>query len=250
VFEPSPLLNPSMKLWTQDPTNNETRPYLWQVDIIKGVYDNVSAYPTVLANRQAVALNISRSNVNNTEVWTTLHIRQDLYGQALDAAFRSEISMWVWPTFDYLNNPDLKNPENTFGVEINDGTNLLWFVFADNVSQIFQFPNLRIVLMQTPLKAWSLRQFDIGKEYVDAGWKEPDSLSFTLILGTTWLHPGGWGGYFSGLSATVTPRQTAVLSSSERDGIYIGAGLTILLVIGTAILTQRNKRRSLPLGET
>jgi hypothetical protein len=36
VDQPSPLLNTNMKYWTPDPANNITKPYLWQVDIIKG----------------------------------------------------------------------------------------------------------------------------------------------------------------------------------------------------------------------
>ena len=243
VFEPSPLLNTKMKFWTIDPTNNVTTPYLWQVDIIKGPHDNISIQQTEIANRQSLGLNLSRSNQNNTGVWTTVHVRQDVHGQALDALFRSHVSLWVYPTFDYRYDPNFKNPENTFGVEINDGTNLLWYVFADNQSQVFQLPHHRIVLMQTPLKSWSLRELDIGKQFQEAGWKEPESLSFILILGTTWIHPGTWWGYYSGLNANVTARLTEGLSAMQRVGIIIGDGVIILGIV-VAVILQRHKTRT------
>lgn len=249
VFEPSPLLNTNIKFWTIDPTNNVTTPYLWQVDIIKGPHDNISIYQTEIANRQSLGLNLSRSNQNNTGVWTTVHVRQDVHGQALDALFRSPVYLWVYPTFDYRYDPNFKNPENTFGVEINDGTNLLWYVFADNQSQVFQLPHHRIVLMQTPLNTWSLRELDIGTQFQEAGWKEPESLSFILILGTTWIHSGTWWGYFSGLNVNVTPRLTEGLSATQRMGIIIGDGLIILGIVVVAMILQRHKTRTHLVGQ-
>lgn len=248
VFEPSPLLNTNMKFWTIDSTNNITTPYLWQVDIIKGPHDNISIYQAEIAKRPSLGLNLSRSNQNNTGVWTTVHVRQDLHGLALDTLFQSQVSLWVYPTFDYHNDPNFKNPENTFGVEVNDGTNLLWYVFADNQSQVFQLPHHRIVLIQTPLKTWSLRELDIGKQFQEAGWKEPESLSFILIIGTTWLHPGTWWGYFSGLNVNVTPRVTESLSATQREGIIIADGLIILGIIAIAMILQRHKERARLVG--
>lgn len=234
-------MNTNMKFWTIDPTNNITRPYLWEVDIIKGPHDNVSIYQTVISNRQALALNLSRSNDNNTEIWTTLHVRQDVHGQALDAIFRSQISLWVYPTLLYKYDPNLYNPENTFGVEINDGTNLLWYVFSDGPSRVFQLPHHRIVLAQTPLNTWSLMELDIGKQFQAAGWKEPESISFILILGTTWLHPGTFWGYFSGLTVNLSPRQTQSLSSTQFMGVVVGDAIMILALTLTALVLQRHK---------
>jgi len=249
VFEASPLMNTNMKFWTIDPTNNVTTPYLWQVDIIKGPHDNVSIYQTEIDNRQSLGLNLSRSNENNTGVWTTVHVRQDLHGLALDTLFRSQISLWVYPTFEYHNDPNFKDPHNTFGVEINDGTNLLWYVFADNQSQVFQLPHHRIVLMQTPLKTWSLRELDIGRQFQEAGWKEPQSLSFILILGTTWVDPGNWWGYFSGLNVNVSARLTQSLSETQRAGIMIADGLVIMGIVVIAVILQRHKTRTHPVGK-
>ena len=243
VFQPPPLLNTNMKFWTIDPTKNLLTPYLWTIDVIESPSDNISVYQTVIADRPAIALRVIRTNPNNSQIWTTVHVRQDLRGQALDEIFRSKISIDVYPTFAYLYNPTSNNPENTFGIEINDGTNLLWYVFADEPSQIFQLPHTRIILTQTPLNTWSTREIDFASQFKAAGWEMPESISFTLILGTTWLHPGNWVGYFSGLSVDVAPLQTQSLSPTQTLTVLI-IDAVIIMLLGTVVVGY-GKRKSL-----
>jgi hypothetical protein len=242
VFQPPPLLNTNMKFWTIDPTKNLLTPYLWTIDEIESPSDNISVYQTVVADRPAIALRVIRTNLNNSQIWTTVHVRQDLHGQALAAIFRSKIAIDVYPTFPYWYNPDSNNPENTFGIEINDGTNLLWYTFADASSQVFQLPHNRIILTQTPLNAWSTREINIASQYQAAGWKMPESISFTLILGTTWVHPGDWVGYFSGLSVEVPPLQTQSLSPTQTLTVPVIDGVIIML-LGVLIVSYGKRKK-------
>lgn len=241
VFRPSPLLNANMQLWTIDPTKNITTPYLWTIDLIQGPTDNVSVYKAVVAGRSAIALSVERINPNNSQIWTTIHVRQDVQGQALDSIFNSNITFDVFPTFQYLYDLHTKNPENTFGVEINDGTNLVWYVFADEPSQIVQLPHHRIVLTQTPLNVWSTREINIASEYAGAGWEKPVSLSFTFIIGTTWLHLGKWVGYFSNLSVAVPPLQTQGLSPSQAVTVLLADVLVIIFLAAGLVVYRRRK---------
>ena len=242
VFQPSPLLNPNMKFWTFDPATNSTEPYLWQIDIIKNPADNVSVFRTVVANRSAVALSVYRSNENGSSVFTTVHLRQDLHGQALDTAFNSTISVWVYPTFTYWYDLRYKNPENVFGIEINDGVNLVWYVFADDQSQVFQFPHQRIVVIQTPLHVWSHRTVNIAHEYAEAGWEKPESLSFILILGTTRIYPGNWTGYFSGLSVQTTLQRTQTLSALNVETLVVCNAIVMSILVSAGIVMWRRDR--------
>ncbi len=242
------MLNTNLKFWTLDQAKNLTRPYLWQVDIIKGRSDNVTIYPFTMENRPSIALRVDRNNQNNTSIWTTVHVRQDLHGRALDAIIRSKISLWVFPTFPYWYNAESKNPEITFGIEINDGTNLLWYVFANGPSQVFQLPHHRIVLIQTPLNTWSPREIDIAQQYQEAHWKTPESISFILILGATWVHPGDWVGYFASLSVDVDQLQTANLSSTHRLTILAGDAVAISALFITTMVLQRHKGARRPDG--
>lgn len=242
IYEPSPLLNTGLKFWTRDPAKNLTRPYLWEVDIIKGPYDNVSIFPVHWQDRPSIGMKVFRDNLNSTTVWTTIHVRQDLRGQALDAIFRSTISLWVFPTFAYRYDTENKNPENTFGIEINDGTNLLWYVFSDSPSQVFQLPRHRIVLIETPLNVWSSRQINIARDFEAAGWATPQSISFILIVGTTWLYPGEWMGYFSGLTVDVAPLQTETLSLSAFVALLVVDFLVIAGLFGAALTTDRQRK--------
>jgi hypothetical protein len=241
VFQPSPLLNTNMQYWTIDPTKNLTTPYLWTIDLIKGPTDNVSVYKAVVAGRSAIALRVERINPNNSQIWTTVHVRQDLRGQALGLIFDSNISLDVFPTFQYLYDANTKNPENTFGVEINDGTNLLWYVFADEPSETVQLPHHRIILTQTPLNVWSTREINIASEYAAAGWKKPVSISFTLILGTTWLHLGNWVGYFCDLSVAVPTLQTQAISRSQTVTV-LSADVLVIIFLAGGLAVYRSRK--------
>jgi len=246
VFQSPPLLNTNMQYWTIDPTKNITTPYLWTIDLIQGSTDNASVFQAVVGGRNALGLRVVRTNANNSQIWTTVHVRQDVHGQALDAIFRSTITLDVFPTFQYLYNPNTKNPENAFGVEINDGTNLIWYIFADEPSQIVQLPHHRIILTQTPLNLWSTKTLNISSEYAAAGWNRPVSISFTLIIGTTWLHLGNWVGYFSNISVTVPPMQIQRLSTMQTVTVFSADVLVIIFL--AAVVAVYRKRKTM--GET
>ena len=241
VFQSPPLLNSNMQYWTIDPTKNVTTPYLWTIDLIQGPSDNTSVFQAAVAGRTALGLRVIRSNANNSQIWTTVHVRQDVRGQALDAIFLSNISVDVFPTFQYLYNPDTKNPENVFGVEINDGTNLIWFIFADEPSQIVQLPHHRITLTRTPLNLWSTRTMNISSQYTAAGWEKPDSISFTFIIGTTWLHLGNWVGYFSNLSVTVPTVQLQRLPTTQTLTVFSADALVIIFLAGVVAVYEKRK---------
>jgi hypothetical protein len=241
VFQPPPLLNTNMQYWTIDPTKNITTPYLWTIDLIQGSTDNVAVFRAVVAGRNALGLRVVRTNANNSQIWTTVHVRQDVRGQALAAIFHSTITLDVFPTFQYLYDPNTKNPENAFGVEINDGTNLIWYIFANEPSQIVQLPHHRIILTQTPLDLWSTRTLNISSEYAAAGWDRPLSISFTLIIGTTWLHLGNWVGYFSNLSVTVPPMQIQRLSTMQTVTVFSADALVIIFLAAVVVVYRKRK---------
>ena len=241
VFQAPPLLNTNLQYWTVDPTKNITTPYLWTVDFIQGPTDNVSVFRAVVGGRNALGLRVIRTNANNSQIWTTVHVRQDVHGQGLDAIFHANISVDVFPTFQYLYNPDTRNPENVFGVEINDGTNLIWYVFCNEPSQIVQLPHHRIILTQTPLNVWSTRTLNIASQYAAAGWEKPVSISFTFIIGTTWLHLGNWVGYFSNLTVTVPAIEVQRLSMMQIVTVFSADSLVIIFLAGVVVLYWKGK---------
>jgi hypothetical protein len=240
VFQAPPLLNTNMQYWTIDPTKNLTTPYLWTIDLIQGPTDNGSVFRAVVGGRNALGLRVVRTNANNSQIWTTVHVRQDVHGQALGAIFKANITLDVFPTFQYLYNPQTKNPENAFGIEINDGTNLIWYLFADEPSQVVQLPHHRIILTQTPLNAWSTRSLNISSQYAAAGWDRPVSISFTFIIGTTWLHIGNWVGYFSNLSVSVPTLQIQRLSSTQTLTVFMVDAVAIIF-LAAVFFVYRNR---------
>ncbi len=201
VYYPPPILNTKFKYWSTDPVTNATKPYGWSVDYIKGPGDSISTFPTILEGRNALGVRVFKERANDTSDWANVHIRQGLRGQALSLVFNSKIRIWVYPTFSYIYDDKTGDPRNVFGVEVNDGTHLLWFVFTNEKSRTYELPlrKHRIVVTETPLKSWSLREVNISGEYAKAGWRQPDSLSFILIVGSTKIIPGTFFGYFGEL---------------------------------------------------
>jgi len=236
VFQPPPILNANMQYWTTDPTKNITVPYLWTVDLIQGPTDNVSVFQAVIDGRNSIGLRVIRTNANNSQIWTTVHVRQDVHGRGLDAIFYANISIDVFPTFQYLYNSNTKNPENAFGIEINDGTNLIWYLFADEPSQTVQLPHHRIILTQTPLNVWSTRTLNISSQYAFVGWEKPVSISFTFIVGTTWLHLGNWVGYFSNLSVTVPTIRLQKLSTPQTLTVFSADAIVMIFLVGVSVV--------------
>ena len=241
IFQPAPLLNTNMEYWTIDPAKNITTPYLWTIDLIEGPTDNVSVFQAVVEGRSALGLRVIRTNANNSQIWTTAHVRQDVHGPSLAAIYHANITLGVFPTFQYLYNPNTRNPENAFGVEINDGTNLIWYIFADEPSQTVQLPHHRIILTRTPLNIWSNRTLNISSQYAAAGWEKPVSISFTFIIGTTWLHLGNWVGYFSNLLVTVPPIQIQTLSTMQTVTVFSSDALVIIFLAGVGVVYSKRE---------
>ncbi|HXZ91057.1 MAG TPA: hypothetical protein VEG61_08340, partial [Candidatus Dormibacteraeota bacterium] len=86
------------------------------------------------------------------------------------------------------------------------------------------------------------REIDIASQYEAAGWQMPESISFTLILGTTWLHPGNWVGYFSGLSVDVAPLQTQSLSPTQTLTVLIFDAVIIML-LGILVVSYGKRKK-------
>ena len=153
---PPPVLNGDFRYWTRDASSNQWKPYLWEVDTFKGPNDTLSVFQKKIEGRDCLALRVFQDGSNDTYDWASLHVRQEMRGQALKTLFISNIGLWVYPTFSYDSEVERYNPLNAFGVEVNDGTNLLWFVFSDANVGVYELVRHRIVVIPTPLGELSL----------------------------------------------------------------------------------------------
>lgn len=202
AYQAPPILNTTFKYWTMVPGTNETKPYLWQADFIKGPGDLLWAREDVVDEEEALGMHVYQNGLNDTFDWAMLHVRQDLRGNAAARVFMNDVGVWVYPTFAYHPDPISDNPRNAFGIEINDGTYITWFIFSPGEPRVYEFKLHRIIIVPTPLNEWSYREINIKAQYEEAKQPAPGSFSFILITGATKLDPGSYAGYFKSVVVT------------------------------------------------
>jgi hypothetical protein len=197
AYQPPIVLNSQFKYFTFDPITNGSKPYLWEVAVIRGPDDFVFVNNDHIKGKSCVGLHVYQDGVNDTNNWVSIHVKQDITGNACQRLFSSNIGIMLYSNFSYVYFHENNDPRNAFGVEINDGTRILWFLFSDKNDGVYQLKNHRIVVIKTPLKEWVYKEINISKEFEAAGWNEPKSVSFILLLGSTKLKPGYYDGYFN-----------------------------------------------------
>jgi len=198
-------LNPKFKYFTKDPITGGQKPFLWEVTYTEGPNDLAFIRHDVVDGEECLGLHVYQDGANDTYSWANIHVKQALRGQTASKFFRSKLAVWVYPTFSFVHDPVSKEPRNVFGIEINDGTHLLWFIFSDGPNDSYQIRNHRIILANTPLNQWTHVQIDVLSQYRQAGWEEPSDLSFILISGATKTTPGNYAGYYRDLSIETAP---------------------------------------------
>jgi len=189
------LLNSRFKYFTKDPETNLTSPYLWEVVYYKGEGDRAYLRRDTVGEVPCLGMHVYQDGVNDTNVWATIHLKQMIGGKQLTRLFDSKIGVWVYPTFPYIYDKETENPENVFGIEINDGVHIIWFIFSDQPVEPYTLKSHHIIVVPTPLNEWSYRELDIKKVYEDQGWPVPEGISFIAILGATRSLKGEFAGF-------------------------------------------------------
>jgi len=151
-------------------------------------------------------------------VWASIHVKQDLRNEEAENLFYSKVGVWVYPTFSYIRDEKTLDPANSFGIEINDGSHVLWFIFSDKNVGTYTLNGHRIVVIDTPLNQWSYREINIAAEYIDEGWSKPKSFTFMLIIGLTQAVEGERVGFFREI--TVELPSTSYFVDTSRKMLF------------------------------
>ena len=191
------ILNPKFKYFTKDQYTGMQRPFLWEATYTLGPNDSGFLRRDNVTNIECLGLHLYQDGANDTYAWANIHVKQAIRGEDVSRLFRSTVTFWIYPTFSFVYDLNSKEPWNVFGLEVNDGTHMIWFIYSDSIEQTYQLRNHRIVHTNLPLNQWSYVDLDIAEEYSKAGWEEPSDLSFILICGATKMTPGNYAGYFS-----------------------------------------------------
>lgn len=196
------IMNPRFKYWTNDLVWRFKKPYLWEVSLLAGPNDKGFTRQDDVDGRNCLGMHISQDGEIDQYLWATVHVRQNLGGRATGQLFDGALEIWVYPTFLHERYPDSGHPKNVFGLEINDGTNILWIIFSKQSSEVYQIKGHRIVIIDTPLNTWSYRRMQMGKYYLDAGWKLPSEVALILLIGATRDAQGEYAGFVQELKVT------------------------------------------------
>ena len=119
------ILNPRFKYFTKDPAGDQ-KPFLWEVTYTVGPNDSAFIRHDVVEGKECLGLHVYQDGANDTYSWANIHVKQALRGQTASRFLRSEIGLWVYPTFGFVQDPNSKEPRNVFGIEVNDGNHLIW----------------------------------------------------------------------------------------------------------------------------
>ena len=176
---PPPILDPDFKLWVDG--LNGSRLMVWNLELAMGVFDNATVRKSVIQGRDAVELGIYQSGAGSRLVYAS--ISQTIDGGRLAALLNETVGIWIMKEPCRCDANLFNNTSVMLAVEVNDGEHTISFLFSDELQGAQTLLNHRIIYMPTPSGVWSLREFDVAKEYAAAHWATPERLVFSITFG-------------------------------------------------------------------
>jgi hypothetical protein len=226
---PPPILDPEFQLWVSDPTVG-SRPMVWDLDYAKGAGDQVKLQQTTLSDRNALEMQLFQNGTDDK--WVYVHLIQKIDGARLTALFDMEVSVWalVEPSCacELVSNPQAV----IFGIETNDETHVLTFIFSNTTYEPQQSPTHRTIILPTAPGEWTMHTINLAREYDNAQWKRPESLSFMIIFEasssaegwqTAYLHHFSWTRRSNVTPAQQGNQESAPMIAQRREAVLTKA---------------------------
>jgi hypothetical protein len=180
-----PILDPNFELWVESSAGSH--PLAWQFEHVEAADDSASLKQTQVGGMKATELAIFRGGETG---WTYAYLSQVIDGARLTALFTQEIEVSVMREACICSSSAL-SAGTLFGVEVNDGTHILTYVFSEYHAETQVFLAHRIVSLQTPSSEWVQQRLDFAEQYDDAQWKTPDRVTLSIVFGVG-LDATGW----------------------------------------------------------
>jgi len=202
---------------------------VWDLDYGKGAGDQIRLEQATLSGRNALEMQLFQNGTDDK--WVYVHLIQKIDAARLTALFDMELSVWAFAEPPCSCKLASNYQPVIFGIETNDGTHVLTFIFSNTTYELQQLPTHRIVFLPTPPGEWTLHTIDLAREYDNAQWERPDQLSFMIIFEaagsaggwhTAYLHHFSWT-----LRSNTTPAQQGNEESTPLLRQRIEAELTI-----------------------
>jgi len=188
-LETLPLIaNSKFKFWMIDHGTGMNKPSGWEASPL--VSWGAKAYTSheVVDNENVLKLTVKK-DVSSSD-WATMQVKQIIKFS------NKTIGIMVYPTFSYEGGSE---PKDVYGIEINDGIHMIWYVFSDVNEGTYTVSAYHSVwVIKTPLNEWSYREINFTQRYQELSWEMPRYVYFTCIVGTRLS--GTYSGYFRGIA--------------------------------------------------
>jgi len=204
---PSPILDPNFKLWSTNSTRSQLS--VWNLESIKGSGDQVSLNETSIGGRDAAQLAVFQTG--ERPGWVYVGLTQTLDGGRLSALFRSMVGIWFLKESCHCDDDPFNTTAVTLVLEVNDGMHTITNIFSDKRGGTLALLNHELVFRPAPSGIWTFQEFNFTKEYADAHWPIPTSLTFRIIFGVG-QSSSGW--HYAYLNRITTVSNVPSISES------------------------------------
>ena len=205
---PPAILDPDFALWTG--SGNASQLLVWSLET---PHLDTTQYGISRANiqgREALRLSVLQTGIGLRSSYVRLS--ETLDGQRLSMLMNSSLGFWLLKEPCNCDSDPFSQNAVIVSVETNDGVHTLSFIFTDNRQGTETLLGHQIVFIPTPSNQWIFESVNIGREYANANWGMPGSLTFSLVfsVGATVV---GW--HTTCFSQIVTQRNATLGAVSE-----------------------------------
>ena len=195
-----PVLDPNFELWMGD--SGKTQLVVWRSEYVIASGDSIFLNRTTFDHMTVLKMDLLKQNRTGS---TYAFVTQIIDGPRLAALFTLNISAWVLRTSCVCSSsPNAGN--EVFGVDFNDGTHVLTYVFSTLSMETQVRWNERVVLLQTPRDQWVKVPLDIAKQFYNAHWKKPERVTLGIIFGAGSDVTGSRSAYLHNFTWSEQPR--------------------------------------------
>jgi len=228
-----PILDPNFELWVGNAS--ERHLVVWHSEYVTAIGDSISLTQTTVNHAKALEFDLFKENESGS---TYVFVSQDIDGPGLASLFNLNISIWVLRESCLCNSSSTLGNE-VFGVELNDGTHVLTYIFSTLPTRPQLLWDRRIIFFATPSGQWVKVPLNFAREYYSAQWSRPARVTLGIIFGagidvTGWrrayLHNFTWSNPTKTQETDLTrpsnqlPDQT-LLQSSSASLRMVGASI-------------------------
>jgi len=195
---PPPILDPGFNLWVSNPELGGKKLMVWELDYQKSAGDQIMLQNNVTADKTALEIRIFQDGADDN--LTYVRLGQTIDGARVRALFDEEIGIWVLLQTSCQCKKLASGQTVAFGIETNDGTHTLDYLFTGNTAEVNISPTHRTIYLQNQTGQWINQTIDLTEQYESANWKPPDRILLSIVFGVPGFASGWHSEYVHGFS--------------------------------------------------